>query len=144
MSRQTYRNTMQGFRDVLRVLEPGGELVISEEDSPANCLQLATQLADVGFNDITITPYNSHHFITEFGRYIEYSPWNYNTSNNPQFTHADQSWLALRGAYWSVSHKLDQWGDVPLGSEARDTAEDYWRHAYMMVASKPSTDNPSQ
>lgn len=78
-----------------------------------------------------------------FDRYIEHDPYRYRSWATPNFAHADQSWLALRGAYWSITHKLDRWGDVPLGSEAQDIAEDFWRHAYVMTASKACADAAS-
>ncbi len=139
-SGQSFTSTMQGFQDVLRVLEPNGEVVISEEDTPANCLQLAAHLSDTGFKDINITPYCPRLFNVGFGNYNLYNPGFISRRDmygSPQFINASDDWLHLRGAYWSLTNMTGKYGDVVHTGNVNDVAERYYSYAYVMTALKP-------
>jgi hypothetical protein len=135
MSNRSYASALQGFHDILRVLEPGGEVVVSEEDTPADCLQLASHVSAAGFTDVAITPYSPEWFSMKFGEFR--GPERSFSAYGPRFTHTSLGWLNLRGAYWSTTPKLDKYGCETMLGMVSDVAEDYWRSSYILTAAKP-------
>jgi hypothetical protein len=129
MNGQTFADTIGGFKDVLRILEPGGHLVVSEEDTPADCLQLGSHLSQAGFSDIEITPY-SQHFRMEFRRYYP----NYSrVESEDKFTTATAQWRDLRGGYWALESK----GSCVQEVSVNDVAEAFYQSSYILTATKP-------
>ncbi len=138
-SRQTLAETLEGFSEVFRVLEPGGQVVISEEDTPADHTQLVRRLSKVGFSGLTTIPYNQRLFQPGLGRYDQRSDifptWD---MPEPSFSHADQNWLNARGTYWGLRNRND-----PLARLGRvnHVAENYYEHSYILTACKPANEN---
>lgn len=140
-SDQTLAETIKGFSEVFRILEPGGKLVVSEEDTPADSSRLLEHLSAVGFSSVTITPYDKRSFRTVPTSYDTYPSQFHRSLMGPDFLHADEEWLTLRGMYWSLKPRLDTYGGPTPTGHVNDVAEAYYPYSYILTARKPAEEN---
>ncbi len=133
----TFKDTfIDGLQVVFDALKPGGQIVISEEDTPLKYDMVEERLRAIGFTALELTPYSTQHFEDAY-----VSDDDRRHSSRYTVTKPDEAWVQARGKYWKTEVIDNPWDRVdPLGIFTIDcfsAAPGYRYTAYIMTAAKP-------